>query len=219
MEKATTTRKTRMPKSETSVKKSKEDKKKEEKEPVFKSNAEELKWLENHKGVLTPIQQMRLDFLSQPVKVYGVKSWVKKSAKPKKRKASKPAVLYDNGEYVPEPKTLTQLKSYITKYCTAMGWKDKKFTFEDCPYLKVKDIKVTSDKEKQEVYLTGAVAFQTSKQFFTKPFSRTFTLENHKEIRNLIRNTYNIVKRDWKDVTVVDGEKLLANGLSGIYDV
>ena len=54
---------------------------------------------------------------------------------------------------------------------------------------------------------------------FVKPFSKTFTLENHKDIRKLIRNTYKIVEKEWKDKDTIDSDSLSNDGWCGIYDV
>lgn len=190
--------------------------------PEFKTIKEELAWLKAKKN-RTDFEQMRLEYLDSPVKVICDKQSLREAEKERKKKATKkkkvkPAVLLENGEYVPTPKTFTQLKSYINTYCRAMGWKDKKFKFDWCKPLGFKDFKVTGDKEKQEVYITGSLVFQTPKQMFTKGFSKTFTLENHKQIRELIRNTYRAVLRNWKDKTHVDGDELMRKGWSCVYD-
>lgn len=195
--------------------------KKEEVEPVFNSLKEELAWLKAKKN-REPWMDMRIAFLEQPIKVYtdyaSIRAAKKEAAKKATKKKAKKLVKYENGEYVPAPKTFTQLKSYINTYCRAMGWKDKKFKFEQCKNLGFKDLKITGDKEKQEVYLTGSLVFQTPRQMFTKAFSKTFTIENHRQIRELIRNTYRTVIRDWKDRTEVDGDEMRRKNWCCVYD-
>lgn len=194
-----------------------------EEEPDFKSIKEEIAWLKNRKS-LSPCQAERLSFLDRPIQVYTDYASVKKAQKEASKKTSKPkkkvkpAVKYENGEYVPTPKTFTQLKSYVNTYCRAMGWKDKKFKFQQCKNLGFKDLKVTGDKETKEVYLTGSLVFQTPRQMFTKSFSRIFTIETHQKIRELIKNTYRQVIENWTNRDHVDGDELMKKGWSCVYD-
>ena len=189
----------------------------EEAEPVFKTIKEELAWL-NKKKSLTDVQKARLDYLKKPVIAITDKSGLKPVKKTKKaKKKAKPAVLLENGEYVATPTTYTKLKSYITTYCKAVGWKDKKFKFADCPFLGLKDFKITGDKDKKEVYVTGKLIFQSPSQLLSKSFSKTFTLENHKKIIDLIKNTFRNVKSNWQGVKEVNKSEFSKNGWCVVY--
>ena len=185
-------------------------------EPDFKDSHEELAWLKKHQKKLDEQQQYRLEFLSRPIQV------ITEKAKPKKKKPVakkvKPAILLDNGEYIATPKTLPKLKSYVSTYCKAMGWK-KNFTFQDIKPLGFKDFKIEADKEKNEVYVKGTLVWQTAYQMFTKDFKRTFTIENHKSVKDMIVKTYRYANENFKGKKVVDGDALLEKGWGCVYDI
>lgn len=205
-------------KEETPEKKTRTRKKKDEEMPEFASLKEERAWLES-KSKLEPWEQMRLNFLKQPVRAYPEDGAKKKVTKKAVAKRTKKVVKYENGEYFKTPKTVANLKTYITGYCKAMGWKDKKFKFKECPNMGFKDFKITADKDKGEVYLTGSLVFQTQKQMYFKEFKRVFTLENHRQIRDLIINTIKIIRKDWNNVKEVNAEEVLSKGWCRIYDM
>lgn len=198
---------------ETEVKKST----KTVKEPDFKDIKEEITWLKKKRS-LSQEQKDRLEFLTRPVKVYTEKPSKKTAKKPVKR-AKKPAVRQENGEWIADPTTYTKLKSYITAYCRAMGWKKKNFTFQGIKTLGLKDFKIDGDKETKTVTITGNLMFQTALQMFSKPFKKTFTLDNFKDIKTVIVNTYRYADKTFKGKDTVDGDMLIANGWSCVYDM
>lgn len=184
---------------------------KKSEEPIIEKKTsikEEIASLKKKKK-LTDVEKMRLEYLESPVKVITDKSGMSKPVKKaaKKKSSKKSLVKLENGEYFPTPTTLTKLKSYITSYVKAMGWKKKNYAFPDNPKVHITDLKITADKEKEEVYLDCNMMFQTGKIMCVKKCHRVFTLENHKQIRDVIYYTYKSVR-----------EKRLFDGESLVYD-
>ena len=95
----------------------------------------------------------------------------------------------------------------------------KNFTFQDIKPLGFQEFKIEANSDKKEVYVTGVLAWQTAYQMFTKNFKRTFTIENHKSVRDMIVNTYKYANENFKGKKVVDGNELLAKGWGCVYDM
>jgi len=190
---------------------------KEEKAPVFKNLKEELVWLKKKK-VKTPAEEMRMAYLESPVKVIctPTKKVVKK--KVTKKKVAKKKVELEPGEYFPTPKTLSKLKTYMNSYIKAVGWKVKNYAFPDTKKLFLSEVKVTSDKEKNEAYFEGKLTYQNPRQMYSYKFKRTFTLENHKSFLPMIKATYKMVKDNFAGKDKVDTKFFTDREWSCVYD-
>lgn len=190
---------------------------KEEKAPVFKNLKEELAWLKKKK-VKTPAEEMRIAYLESPVKV--ICTPIKKTVKKKvaKKKVAKKKVELEPGEYFPTPKTLPKLKTYMNSYIKAVGWKVKNYTFPDTKKLFLSEVKVTSDKEKNEAYFEGKLTYQNSHQMYSHRFKRTFTLENYKSFFPMIKATYKMVKDNFAGKDTVDTKFFTDREWSCVYD-
>lgn len=199
---------------------------KEIKEPEFASLKEELAWLKKKKKK-EPIDEMRIAFLEQPIKVIGptkkemeaAKKVAKKKAPAKRKTTKKPVVKLDNGEFIPTPTTFAKLKTYVNKYFKAVGWKTKNYTFPNTEKLSITDFKVTGDEKTQSVTVTGKLIWQNSRQMFTHPFKKVYTLENHKEVRTTIINTYKMVEKHFKDKKEVPSQFFRDHEWGMVYDM
>lgn len=199
---------------------------KEVKEPEFSSLKEELAWLKKKKKK-EPIDEMRIAFLEQPIKVIGptkkemeaAKKLTKKKAPAKRKTTKKPVVRLENGEFIPTPTTFAKLKTYVNKYFKAIGWKTKNYTFPDTQKLSIAEFKVTGDEKTQSVIVTGKLIWQNAKQMFTHPFKKEFTLENHKEVRTVIIKTYQMVEKNLKGKKEVPSQFFRDLNWGMVYDM
>lgn len=143
----------------------------------------------NGHEVSKEIAERSITVICEPVKP-------KKKAEPKK---------YPNGEYVPEPKNLTQLKKYVTTYFRAMKWKNREgdYTFPESS-VHIRDFKITKMKEEKAIRVEFNAVILTPKTMLAKTVSKDYTLENHKQVRTDIINVY----REVKNTKLVNGVKV-----------
>ena len=157
----------------------------------------------NGHEVSKEIAERKVTVICEPVKP-------KKKAEPKK---------YPNGEYVPEPKNLTQLKSYVTTYFRAMKWKNREgdFTFPDSN-VHIRDFKLAKLREEKAIKIEFKAVILTKKVMLAKNIEKIYTIANHKQVRTDIINVFREVKNTKlaKGDTVKEKE-LLKRGWCKVY--
>lgn len=122
--------------------------------------------------------------------------------KPKKKAVAKKL---ENGEYIPTPKNFTNLKNYVTTYYRAMKWKTREndYVFPDTN-IHIRDFKVIKHKPEKTIEITFQATIELPNARYAKQISKTYTLENHKEVRSDIIHVY----REVRDTKLVKGDKV-----------
>lgn len=181
------------------TKKTRQSKKAKTEEPVEETQFVTI----NGHDVSKELAERKVTVICEPVKP-------KKKAEPKK---------YPNGEYVPEPKNLTQLKSYVTTYFRAMKWKNREgdFTFPDSN-VHIRDFKLTKLREEKAIKIEFKAVILTKKVMLAKNIEKIYTIANHKQVRADIINVF----REVKNTKLVKGDtvkekELLKRGWCKVY--
>ena len=178
-------------------------KRKRKKAAVADEVAEEPTVTINGREVSKELAERKITVICEPQKP-------KKKAEPKK---------YPNGEYVHEPKNLTQLKSYVTTYFRAMKWKNREgdFTFPDSN-VHIRDFKLTKLREEKAIKIEFKAVILTKKVMLAKNIEKIYTIANHKQVRTDIINVF----REVKNTKLVKGDtvkekELLKRGWCKVY--
>jgi len=189
---------------ETAPEKTKKTRRSKKAKAKTEAPVEETKFVTiNGHDVSKELAERKVTVICEPVKT-------KKKAEPKK---------YPNGEYVPEPKNLTQLKSYVTTYFRAMKWKNREgdFTFPDSN-VHIRDFKLTKLREEKAIKIEFKAVILTKKVMLAKNIEKIYTIANHKQVRTDIINVF----REVKNTKLVKGDtvkekELLKRGWCKVY--
>ena len=161
-------------------------------------------------GVIINVHEVSKEIAERKITV------IREPEKPVKKAAPKK---YPNGEYVPEPKNLTQLKQYVTTYFRAMKWKSREgdYTFPDS-IVHIRDFKLTKLKEEKAIRIDFQAVIVSPKNMLAKSITKTYTLANHKEVRSDIINVY----REVKNTNLIRGDtvktrELVKRGWCKVY--
>lgn len=142
----------------------------------------------------------------------------KTEPKPTEKKEPK---RYENGEFVPEPKSLSALKSYITTYFRAMKWNSGDFVFPNS-CVHIRNFKIKKDREKKVVNVTFDALILGPNERLSKTITKDYTLENHRSVRSDIVHVFREV-RDTQYLTptqVKDAKSkkhLVKHGWTAVY--